>query len=209
MTDPDTIIDSEASGEFQPIEPPRDAREANQLLRRLARVMANYQRDDELFAADIAEMEARRTLMMGPYVREIERIKATLNAWHLAVLADEPDRKTIKLPAGTLTAKIAIDEIDVSEAEFIAWATQNAPELIVAKPTVPKKPLREWIAGIRKDNLPIVDPTSFDERLTSGGEIVPGLVMRRGGTNRSGEHLNIAPAAPLASDEVETARLAA
>ena len=85
-----------------PPEPPQDADRADMQLRRLAKVRAEIAQVEEDAARQIDRINAwaeRRYEVLHGRARWLQ---AGLEMWHRAVLADDPGRKTISLPCGTL-----------------------------------------------------------------------------------------------------------
>lgn len=86
-------------------EPPQDADEADRRLRRLAKVRAEIAQVEEDAAREfdrINEWAERRYQVLHGRARWLQ---AGLEMWHRAVLADDPSRKTISLPCGTLKSR--------------------------------------------------------------------------------------------------------
>ena len=50
--------------------------------------------------------------------------------WHRAVLADDPSRKSISLPCGTLKSVKQQPQWVFDDEVFIAWAREHAPSLV-------------------------------------------------------------------------------
>lgn len=60
----------------------------------------------------------------------IDALTEKLTAWHAHVLEADAERKTIKLPHGTLSARNKPAGWEWDEAAYIKWAAKNAPETI-------------------------------------------------------------------------------
>ena len=89
-----------------PPEAPQDADEVDQRLRRLAKVRAEMAQIGEHARAQIErinEWHARRVEVLAGRERWLAE---GLEMWHRAVLADDPSRKTISLPCGTLKSRV-------------------------------------------------------------------------------------------------------
>lgn len=60
----------------------------------------------------------------------IDALTEKLTAWHARVLEADAERKTIKLPHGTLSARKKAAGWEFDDAVYIPWALVNAPETI-------------------------------------------------------------------------------
>lgn len=114
----------------------RDDDHANRLLRALRRA-----RDRKANVVEVAEAETTRILdwmddRVATIDADIGRIEGQLQRYHEAVLTQDARRKTIKLSNGTLKSTAQAPEWTYpDEAAFLAWARENAPELV--RPPVP------------------------------------------------------------------------
>jgi hypothetical protein len=117
----------------EPVQVP-DADEANRTLLRVARVRRARANDEEVAAAQIAQVRtwlaARRALHESAESYHLER----LHRYHAAVLARDPKAKTISLPAGMLVSRSQAPVWTFEAELFIAWANEHAPEIIRYKP---------------------------------------------------------------------------
>lgn len=59
-----------------------------------------------------------------------------LRRYHESRLAEDPTAKTIRLPAGDLTARKAPDVWDIDPDVFVAWAEANRREDLIRRPGV-------------------------------------------------------------------------
>jgi len=156
------------------VAPPADADEADRRLRRLAKVRAEMVQIGEHAQAQIErinEWHARRVEVLAKRERWLEE---GLEMWHRAVLADDPSRKTISLPCGTLKSRVQQPVWEFDDEAFIAWAREHAPELVRVpepKPHVDKAAAKKTL---RFEEQPGFDPTVF----TAEGEVVPGVTVQ-------------------------------
>ena len=166
MAGPDPDYDQEP-------EPPRDADEANRRLRRLARIRARI--------ADVEEIAARQIEQINAWAeRRYEVLHARarweqdgLEMWHRAVLAEDPSRKSISLPCGTLKSRVQQPEWVFDDEVFIAWASEHAPSLVrVPEP----KPAVDRNAA-KKALLTVEVGEGAHSILTEEGDVVPGVVV--------------------------------
>lgn len=109
--------------------PPAVEREADMLLRRRARTVAELARIEALAAAERARIdEWVDDRSYGPR-RLADHLDSQLEAYARAVWRDNPKRMTHKLPHGTLRltagrASVIVDD----EAALIEWWTQREPD---------------------------------------------------------------------------------
>ena len=86
--------------------------------------------------ARLAHWEATAT---QPDQTTIDALTEKLTAWHARILEADAERKTIKLPHGTLSARKKAAGWEWDEAAYIKWAAKNAPETIKRpEPTILK-----------------------------------------------------------------------
>jgi len=154
-------------------EPPQDADEADRRLRRLAKVRAEMAQIGEHARAQIAridEWHARRVEVLAGRERWLVE---GLEMWHRAVLADDPGRKSISLPCGTLKSRVRQPEWVFDDEVFIAWASEHAPSLVrVPEP----KPAVDRNAA-KKALLTVEVGEGAHSILTEEGEVVPGVTV--------------------------------
>ena len=156
-----------------PPEPPQDADRADMQLRRLAKVRAEIAQVEEDAARQIDRINAwaeRRYEVLHGRARWLQ---AGLEMWHRAVLADDPGRKTISLPCGTLKSRVQQPEWVFDDEVFIAWAVEHAPDLVRVpepKPAVDK-------TAAKKTLLTVEVGEGAHSILTEEGEVVPGVTV--------------------------------
>ena len=160
--DPDYDVDPE---------PPQDADEANTRLRRLARIRADIAQVEETAARQIEQVNAWAERRYEVLHNRARWEQDGLEMWHRAVLADDPSRKTISLPCGTLKSRVQQPVWEFDDDEFIAWAVEHAPDLVripEPKPQVDRNAAKKTL---------IADATGLDMVVTSDGELVPGVTV--------------------------------
>lgn len=161
--------------------PPTDALQANWRLRRLAKVRAEMAEVARVAQADIDRAEAWKAARLEA-LRKDERWWAEgLEMWHRAVLADDPARKTISLPCGTLSARRQQPVWEFDEPTFLAWATVHAPGLVripEPRPAIEKAAAKKALAESVKADGAVIWKTVVD---TDSGEVfcesVPGVTV--------------------------------
>lgn len=156
-----------------PPEAPQDAERADMQLRRLAKVRAEMAQIGAHAAAEIDridEWHARRVEVLANRERWLVE---GLEMWHRAVLADDPGRKTISLPCGTLKSRVQQPLWVFDDEVFIAWAVEHAPDLVRVpepKPAVDK-------TAAKKTLLTVEVGEGAHSILTEEGEVVPGVTV--------------------------------
>lgn len=157
-------------------EPPQDAEDANRKLRRIAALRARIAEHDAFHQAETRRLDEWLDRVETPIRREIRWLAEGLEMWHRAVLAEDPSRKTISLPCGTLKSRVQQPVWVFDDEVFIAWAfdEQNAPELVRVpepKPQVDK-------AAAKKTLLVDAEHGGGDPLVLTGeGEVVPGVTV--------------------------------
>lgn len=150
-------------------EPPQDADEANRRLRRLARIRADIAQVEETAARQIDQInewaESRYQVLHG----KARWLEEGLEMWHRAVLADDPSRKSISLPCGTLKSRAQQPEWSFDDEVFLPWAEVHAPELVKVqvRSSVDRNAAKHAIV-VLDDGRHIVSGT---------GEVVPGVTV--------------------------------
>lgn len=104
-----------------PPESPPDARVADALIARLARLRRERDRSREAAEARIGQIVEWQAEREGEYLRQEEWLERSLAAYHAHVLELDPNRKTVRLPSGDLMSRKgqpfwAVDEDAVLEA---------------------------------------------------------------------------------------------
>ena len=149
-------------------EPPRDADEANTRLRRLARIRADIAKVEDQARTQIDQINAWAERRYEVLHNRARWEQDGLEMWHRAVLADDPTRKTISLPCGTLKSRVQPPAWDFDDETFLAWASEHAPELVripEPKPQVDRNAAKKALA------------VTGDSAVTADGEVVPGVTV--------------------------------
>lgn len=150
-------------------EPPQDADDADRRLRRLAKARAEMAQIGEHAQAQIErinEWHARRVEVLAKRALWLEE---GLEMWHRAVLADDPTRKSISLPCGTLKSRVQQPAWEFDDEVFLPWAEVHAPELVKVqvRSSVDRNAAKHAIV-VLDDGRHIVSGT---------GEVVPGVTV--------------------------------
>lgn len=153
--------------------PPQNAEQASWQLRRLAKVRAQMAEIERVAQADIDRAEAWKSARLEA-LRKDERFWADgLEMWHRAVLSEDPSRKTISLPCGTLKSRAQQPVWEFDDETFIAWASEHAPELVripEPKPAIDRNAAKKALTPA--PNVATLDGQAV---LTPEGELVPGV----------------------------------
>lgn len=180
MTDLDDLTDT-IHADFDPLDPSRietpdtpivppvdgDVMQwLSDLTREVAELRGRMLETHRIYEYEIQRLEARREHDLAPLRKRAEWLEGSLRAWH----EDHPERRTIKLPYGTLSLtvrskpSVSIDDADA----LLAWAKGNAPGLVetTVRERVPQKLLADAVR------------IHGDTAVTEAGEIVPGCVVR-------------------------------
>lgn len=159
-------------------EPPQDADEADRRLRRLAKVRAEMAQIGDHAQAQIErinEWHARRVEVLANRERWLAE---GLEMWHRAVLADDPTRKTISLPCGTLKSRVQQPVWDFDDETFIAWALEQDYATPLVRVPEPKPAVDK--AAAKKALITQIEGAAPGEprpAVTPEGEVVPGVTV--------------------------------
>lgn len=138
------------------------------LIRRLARrrrAMA-----DALTVADAEKARIDDWVKEQAHRYRTGELEAALAGFHAARLADDPDAKTLRFPAGDLMSRAGQAEWDFDES-FLEWAERERPELLRRNVEVDRNAAKKAITSALG--------TAFD----SAGELVPGVTVTPGATS--------------------------
>lgn len=160
------------------IEPPRDADQANAMLRVVQRL--GQQRDEivRLAQAEKAQIDAWAADRTSGLDRRITLIEVALEGWARAVNRETPKRKTLSFPHGTLRLRPGRPSVSVvDEASFVAWALANDRDLLSVKPA--RAEIKRRLVVGHEHEVEGEPPMVTLAALTGDGEIVPGVVFER------------------------------
>lgn len=166
LVGPDPDFDAEVA-------PPADADEADRRLRLLAKVRREIAEVERHAADEIdrvnAWAESRYSVLHG----RAQWLTDGLEMWHRAVLSEDPSRKSISLPCGTLKSRAQQPEWAFDDEVFLPWAEVHAPSLVrVPEP----KPAVDRNAA-KKALLTVEVGEGVHSILTEEGEVVPGVTV--------------------------------
>lgn len=154
-------------GERFKVDGPRTAEWA---LRKLARIRGYLAENDQIALEEIKKITDWITDANAALGADAAFFEGLLEDWHRRELADDPARKSIKLPNGTLKSRKTPEGIEVTDADaLIDWAEANGhPEIRRVKVEVDKVAARK-VLGTTPEGQ-VFDPST--------GEIVPGVEGR-------------------------------
>lgn len=182
----DLYGDDEQSVDYdQPAEPihPADPGRlsiANWHLRKLGYLDTVEADTRRAFDAEIQLLEQRRNDALRTIARRQSWHTEALAGLHGAMLAEDPKRKTIVLPSGTLkatvpkTARLYVTDPDV----FVAWAEAHGRKDLLRVTTVPARDDINRAVDLRPQSMP--SPGSAERVVDASGELVPGLEAQLG-----------------------------
>lgn len=92
---------------------------------------------------------------------------ALLERYHAQRIAEDPSLKTIHLPHGELVSRARQPRIEFELDEFIPWAIDNAPEVVVQPPPTINRAAAKKLEGVENAPGVSVEPQdrSFSIRL--------------------------------------------
>lgn len=158
--------------------PPDDADQVNRRVRRLAKVRAEIAQVEEVAAAEIERIGDWAHTRTATLAAKALWLSDGIEMWHRAVLTDDPTRKTISLPCGTLKARAAQPAWEFDEAVFIEWAAEHAPGLVrfpEPKPQVDRAAVKKTLTV--HPSQPGVADAAFMELVDEAtGEVLPKIV---------------------------------
>lgn len=153
-------------------EPPEDADQASEMLRKMARIASQRTELERRFRPTISRLEEELASRLRPLDGKLQWYKAGLEGWHRAV--HRPGQpKTQHFPFGhsKLTKTQPTVEV-VDEEAFKTWALGYAPEMLNMSPknTEIRKACSKMISQIQDQKISA-------QAVTDDGEKIPGVVL--------------------------------
>lgn len=93
-----------------------------------------------------------------------------LEEWHRQLLAEDPRRKTVKLPHGELAARRQPDRWEFTD-EFVTWAMANAHEALRLRHEVDRQAAKELLTALGDGRAATEDGT-----IAAGVTVTPGEI---------------------------------
>lgn len=146
---------------------------ANRAVWKIGRIQADLDDDEALFRAERARLDEWITDRRVRAEKAIEFLTTLTAGFHAIVLEEDPKKKTIKLPAGDLTARKQPDQWVVDDPEYlIQWAEQAGwREVIRTRDPEVDRPALKRTFHVTPDGV-----------LSPDGERVPGVTVVPGET---------------------------
>lgn len=124
-------VDRCLAADLEVLGPDMDIDRANRTLRAYARTTRERSELAAQFDDEIARLTARRDDLCAGLDRRAEWLRAQLEAYHTAVLAEDPTAKTIHLPAGDLKARATKGRVVIDDREaLVEWCRDNWPAAV-------------------------------------------------------------------------------
>lgn len=157
--------------------PPGALDQADRMLRRLARIQRRTRADAEVAAAQHAQINDWLARRGEQSARQSAWCEGALEAFHAAVLAAEPSRTTLDLPAGKLTARRAPARWEADDQVVIAYAVEHGDGDVVRLPPPQLDRNAMKARYVVRDEKDRIVAAGIDPRT---GERVPGITVDEG-----------------------------
>ncbi|GIM45929.1 phage protein [Collibacillus ludicampi] len=139
-------------------------------LRKLAKIRREMAENQAIAEEEIRKFQVWLEDVNGALQKDAEYFEGLLQAYHRMVLEENPKAKSIKLPYGTLKARIQEPEYIRDEEKLLTWTKANRPESIKVKESV------DW-SSLKKTIISTANGVAIDEN----GQVVEGVtVVERG-----------------------------
>jgi hypothetical protein len=159
----------------EPPAPPAGTVAASGMLRSLDRLRRQLAEARETAAGEHARVDEWLRAVTERVTAQTAWLETALALYHQHCLLEDPARKTIDLPAGTLKARAQQPEWQFDPDKFVTWAALNDPTLLRRRPA----PAPE--IDKTKAKTVLADHVKDGRVVTAAGEIVPGVaVVERG-----------------------------
>lgn len=148
-----------------------DLAQADQVLRRIARIRRQWAALDDVYATEIERLTERRNAERDKADRQIARAEELLAGFHRAALAEDPKAKTIRLPHGELVARKAPDRVEVDPDVFLDAVSEDSP---LVRTTIKRDPDRKALLAHIRDTgeaLPGVELVTGEVRYSTRTEV--------------------------------------
>lgn len=151
-------------------EAPRDADDADRMLRKLARFERELDDVTEVATAQRARIDLWETSERDRIGKRMAWYQHALAQYHRSIIA-HGGPKTLNLPNGTLRAAKAHDQwVYEDTATFLEWAASSVPDVVRTRQEIDKNAVKKLLTVLPDGRV-----------ATSDGDIVPGLKVE---TNR-------------------------
>jgi hypothetical protein len=146
--------------------------QANWAVRKIAQHRARFDEAQALADAEHERVDAWLRDQRHSRDKATGFLEALLRRFHEQRLDADPKAKTIKVPAGELTARKAPDRLEVDEEPFVAWARATGHDHL----------LRVTVAANKTEIRHAIGDVMADGRVVDGdtGEFMPGVLYVEG-----------------------------
>lgn len=149
----------------------RKIRKAEQMMAEVdeatnVQVAAIMAKADELCAPLLAHQQSED----DTHEQTVRFFTALLNTYHRKLLAEDPDRKTIKLAFGTLSARKLPDSWEFDSAAFLPWCQESDRKDLLRIKVEPN------VAEAKR----VLTTTPDEPYALCDGEVVPGVIVTPG-----------------------------
>lgn len=150
---------------------------ANEALRRIAFWEGRQAEDDHTFQRELARLTVWHEKRSQVTNQRIGWHKLSLIGLHKALLEDDPKRKTIVLPYGTLKARVSkTPRFSITDKDaFLQWCETNTlvDELCIVERRPSLDKIKDFPAFVHDELTAGADPHPVRDNLTA--ELVPGV----------------------------------
>ncbi|ABN53666.1 MAG TPA: hypothetical protein DEF39_11450 [Hungateiclostridium thermocellum] len=145
-----------------------DKDSANWCLRKIKALKQEIEENKRIADAEIQRIQSWLKEVTEPLERSIQFFESLLIEYHMNIYAEDPSKKTIKLPYGTLKARAQQPEFCRDDEKLVNWLKQNGMTEFVK---VIEKP--EW-NELKKKVKVIGNSVVYEET----GEVIDGITVQ-------------------------------
>ena len=143
---------------------------ANWALRKIRALQTQIKETDGIADREIERIEHWRKTENDKFKNQVTRFESMLTEYHMSILEQDPDKKTISLPAGEIKARQQQPKFTRDETTLTEWAKTNNPYYLTHITKL------QW--GELKKNIQVVGDKAYDKET---GEIIPGIEVEEQG----------------------------
>jgi phage host-nuclease inhibitor protein Gam len=134
-------------------------------MRKIANIDLSVEEVNKAADAEIERINAWRDEEVRIISSQRKFFEGLLEGYHRRIMAENPKKKTIKLPHGQLQIRAQKPDFIRDDEKIIKWAEKEMPKVVIRKPKL------DWSA--LKDSLKVDGSMAF----SSNGEIIPGITV--------------------------------
>lgn len=163
---------------------PANIEAADWQVRRLVRLRRRMAENEATAASEIQVIRTWLAEENARLQRSAAFFEQSLTAFHQQLLDDDPKRKTVSLPAGTLKARKHPDRVDVVDVDlFVRWAQAEKPELVRTKVEPDKTAIKKLLGVGPEAGDPEIGSVGHILIDPATGEAAPGVYLVEGETS--------------------------